>query len=66
MLFEKILYITIFFFEIISITIASDCDIVAEAFKHLMGDFLQNFLLYSNCCNYSPVITCNGGLIKGM
>jgi len=58
-----ILYIIILFTGIISVTIASECDILAKAFEHLKGDLLQNFLLYSNCCNYYPVITCSGGLV---
>jgi len=64
---SNILYVMILFSGIFSVSIASDCDILAKAFKYLKSEKYEiSPESYCTCCNcyyLQDVISCNGGFI---
>jgi len=65
---SNILYVMILFSGIISVTIASDCDILAKAFKYLKSEKYEiSPEFVDQCCDFfRNLISCNGDLITEM
>jgi len=63
--YSSLILIVTFFFKIIPFTVASDCEIVTNAFGFLKGKILEDILAFSDCCN-DVQITCSGSHVTEM